>query len=82
MQMMKPILGTMAAAVVGIIALSAAGTAVAAKAKGHQHTQERSIEIQRNPDEAPRPSDLGGSDFQLQGRFYHSRRVHRSQARS
>jgi hypothetical protein len=36
----------------------------------------------RNPDRGVRPSDLGGPDFQLQGRFYRRHNSHKARTAS
>jgi hypothetical protein len=67
MNIMKPVLTGMALAIAATLTFSATDSAVA-KTKKH----ELSSTTQANPDETTRPSDQGGSDRQLQGRFYKS----------
>jgi hypothetical protein len=65
MNIMKPVLTGMALAIAATVTFGMADTAFA-KAKKH----DPSSTTQANPDTTTRPSDLGGSDRQLQGRFY------------
>ena len=67
MNIMKPVLAGMALAIAATVTFSMADTAFAKSKKHHEAGT-----TQANPDETIRPSDLGGSDRQLQGRFYKS----------
>jgi hypothetical protein len=63
MNIVKPVLTGMALAIAATLTFSATDSAVA-KTKKHDDTAATANEA--------RPSDLGGSDRQLQGRFYKS----------
>jgi hypothetical protein len=73
MRIMKPVLAGTALAIAAMVTFSMADTALA-KVKKH----DTSSTTQANPDETIRPSDLGGSDRQLQGRFYKSSHKHKT----
>jgi hypothetical protein len=77
MNIMKPVLTGMALAIAATLTFSATDSAVA-KTKKH----EVSSTNQANPDETTRPSDQGGSDRQLQGRFYKSSHKHHHKAKA
>jgi len=62
MNLVKPVLTGMALAIAATLTFSATDSAVA-KTKKHEDAAQTS---------EARPSDLGGSDRQLQGRFYKS----------
>jgi hypothetical protein len=72
MNIMKPVLAGMALAIAATVTFSMADTAFAKSKKHHEAGT-----TQANPDETTRPSDLGGSDRQLQGRFYKSHKSHK-----
>jgi hypothetical protein len=76
MNILKPVLTGMALAIAATLTFSATDSAVA-KTKKH----ETSSTTQANPDETTRPSDLGGSDRQLQGRFYSRHHKHHHKAK-
>jgi hypothetical protein len=64
MRILKPALTGLAIALAGLT-FSMTDAAVAKTKKS-----DAAATAQKNPDETQRPSDLGGSDRQLQGRFY------------
>ena len=64
MRIFKPVLTGMALAIAGTITV---GMADAALAKTKKHDDSSTAQANQT-----RPSDLGGSDRQLQGRFYKS----------
>jgi hypothetical protein len=68
MRIVKPVLAASVLAIAGAVAFGMASDVALAKTKKH----EAASTSQANPDETTRPSDLGGADRQLQGRFYRS----------
>jgi hypothetical protein len=62
MRIMKPVLVGTALAIAGMATFSVADTAFA--------RTRNSADVPQARDEGTRPSDLGGNDRQLQGRFY------------
>lgn len=62
MRVMKPMLVGTALAIAGMATFSVADTAFA--------RTRNSADVPQARDEGTRPSDLGGADRQLQGRFY------------
>jgi len=72
MHILKQVL-TGSVVAIGIVTFSMAGTALA-KVKKHEH--ETATPPAHSSEQEIRPTDLGGNDRQLQGRFYRSSRHH------